>query len=146
MLFSGMGVGRKRAESWEKLSEKNVHLTSEALFWTLTPLHYSELVVRACVHPKLLQSCPALCDTMGCNLTGPSAGGLLQAGYWSGLPRPPPGDLPDPGMGSGSLMSPALADRFFITRLWAGHLNSQSLIGAICIMGMWYSSHRDLVR
>ena len=34
--------------------------------------------------------------------------------YWSGLPCSPPGDLPDPGMKSASLISPALADRFFI--------------------------------
>ena len=35
--------------------------------------------------------------------------------YWSQLPRPPPGDLPDPGIKSTSLMSPALAGRFFTT-------------------------------
>lgn len=29
--------------------------------------------------------------------------------------------------------------------IWASHLNSQSLIGAICIMGIWYSPQRDLV-
>ena len=29
--------------------------------------------------------------------------------YWSGLPRPPPGDLPDPGNQPTSLLSPALA-------------------------------------
>ena len=28
---------------------------------------------------------------------------------WSGLPCPPPGDLPDPGMEHASLMSPTLA-------------------------------------
>ena len=31
---------------------------------------------------------------------------------WSGLPCPSPGDLPDPGIKPGSLMSPALAGRF----------------------------------
>ena len=35
--------------------------------------------------------------------------------YWSELPCPPPGDLPDPGMEPMSLMSPALAGRFFTT-------------------------------
>ena len=30
--------------------------------------------------------------------------------YWSGLPFPPPGDHPDPGI---ELESPALAGRFF---------------------------------
>ena len=28
--------------------------------------------------------------------------------YWSGLPSPPPGDLPDPGIEPGSSMSPTL--------------------------------------
>ena len=35
--------------------------------------------------------------------------------YWSGLTFPPPGDLPDPGIESASLVSPALAGRFFTT-------------------------------
>ena len=35
--------------------------------------------------------------------------------YWSGLPFPPPGDLPDPGIETGSHASPALAGRFLIT-------------------------------
>ena len=35
--------------------------------------------------------------------------------YWSGLPFPSPGDLPDPGSQRISLLSPALADRFFTT-------------------------------
>ena len=35
--------------------------------------------------------------------------------YWSGLPFPPPGDFPDPGINPMSLMSPALAGGFFTT-------------------------------
>ena len=34
---------------------------------------------------------------------------------YSGLPCPPPGDLPDSGIEPASLMSPALAGRFFTT-------------------------------
>ena len=34
---------------------------------------------------------------------------------WSGLPFPPPGDLPDPEIEPMSLDSPAMAGRFFIT-------------------------------
>ena len=37
--------------------------------------------------------------------------------YWSGLPFPFPGDLPDPGIEPVSLSSPALAGRFFTS--WA---------------------------
>ena len=33
--------------------------------------------------------------------------------YWSGLPCPPPGELPDPGIEPAPLESPALAGRFF---------------------------------
>ena len=36
-------------------------------------------------------------------------------GYWSGLPCPPPGDLPDPGIVPMSLTSPELAGNFFTT-------------------------------
>ena len=35
--------------------------------------------------------------------------------YWSGFPFPPLGDLPNPGIESASLVSPALAGRFFTT-------------------------------
>ena len=35
--------------------------------------------------------------------------------YWSVLPSPSPGDLPEPGIEPGSLTSPALASGFFTT-------------------------------
>ena len=35
--------------------------------------------------------------------------------YWSGLPCPPPGDLPDAGVEPVSLVSPALAGGFLST-------------------------------
>ena len=38
--------------------------------------------------------------------------GFLRQEYWSGLPFPPPGDLPDPGI---KPVSPALAGEFFTT-------------------------------
>ena len=50
------------------------------------------------VRAKLLQSCPTLCNPMGCSLPGSSVHGILQARILSGLPCPPPGDLPDPGI------------------------------------------------
>ena len=39
--------------------------------------------------------------------------GISGQEYWSGLPCPPPGDLPNPGIESTSLTSPALAGGFF---------------------------------
>ena len=41
--------------------------------------------------------------------------GFSRQEYWSGLPFPSPGDLPDPGIEPGSLTFPALAGRFFTT-------------------------------
>ena len=42
--------------------------------------------------------------------------GFSRQEYWSGLPWPLPGDLPDPGI---ELVSPALAGRFFtISSIW----------------------------
>ena len=41
--------------------------------------------------------------------------GFPKQEYWSGLPFPVPGDLPDPGIKPMSLASPALAGRFFTT-------------------------------
>ena len=34
--------------------------------------------------------------------------GFSRQEYWSGLPFPPPGDLPDPGIETASSVSPAL--------------------------------------
>ena len=48
-------------------------------------------------------------------LQAPLSMGFSRQEYWSGLPCPPPGDLPDPGIEPTSFMSPALAGRFFTT-------------------------------
>ena len=41
--------------------------------------------------------------------------GFSRQEYWSGLPFPPPGDLPDPGIKPTSLEAPSLAGEFFTT-------------------------------
>ena len=45
----------------------------------------------------------------------PLSTGFSRQEHWSGLPRPPPGDLPDPGSEPMSPVSPALAGRIFTT-------------------------------
>ena len=46
--------------------------------------------------------------------------------YWSELPCPPAGDLPDPGIDSRSLKSPALTGGFLTTSAtWEAHPNLQ---------------------
>ena len=71
---------------------------------------------RLSVHTQLLQSCLTLCDPMYGSPPGSSVHGILQQEHWSGLPYLPPGDIPDPGIEPPSLMSPALAGRFFTIR------------------------------
>ena len=42
---------------------------------------------------------PALCDATDCSLPGCSVYGIFsRQEYWSGLPCPSPGDLPNPGI------------------------------------------------
>ena len=48
-------------------------------------------------------------------LQAPLFTGFSRQEHWSGLPCPPPGDLPGPGIKPESLMSPALAGGFFTT-------------------------------
>ena len=48
------------------------------------------------------KSCLTLCDPMDCSPPGSFVHGILQAEYRSGLPFPSPGNLPDPGIESGS--------------------------------------------
>ena len=61
------------------------------------------------VPAKSLQSCLTLCNPMNCSPPSSTVHEDSQQEYWSGLPCPPPGDLPDPGIEPASLMSPALA-------------------------------------
>ena len=74
-----------------------------------------------CVCAKLLRLCPTLCDPMDYSLPGSSVR-LSKQEYLSGLPCPPPGDLPEPGTETLSLTSPALARRFFTSSAtWEAH-------------------------
>ena len=51
---------------------------------------FSYITITNYVCAQSLQSCPTLCDPMGCSPPGASVHGILQEEYWSGLPCPPP--------------------------------------------------------
>ena len=53
--------------------------------------------------------------TVACQ--APRSMGFSRQEYWSGLPCPPPGYLPDPGIKPTSLLSPALSGGFYTTEL-----------------------------
>ena len=63
----------------------------------------------------MLQSCPTLRDPWTVACQAPLSMGFSRQEYWSGLPCPPPEDLPASGIEPASLTSPVLAGEFFAT-------------------------------
>ena len=66
--------------------------------------------------------------------------GFSRQEYWSGLPCPPPQDLPNPGIEPTSLACPALAGRFFTTSatspywiLSGGGINASTCCAHHCV-------------
>ena len=70
---------------------------------------------HACVCAQSLRSCPTLCNVMDCSMPGSSFHGILQARTLECVAMPSSKDLPDSGIESVSLTSPALAVPFFTT-------------------------------
>ena len=63
-----------------------------------------------------------LCDPMDCSPPGSSVMEFSRQEYWSGVPFPTPGSIPDPWIKPMSLASPALAGGFFTTSAtWEAH-------------------------
>ena len=72
-------------------------------------------MLTACICAKSLQSCRTLVSpwTVACQV--PLSMGFSRQEYWSGLPCPPPGDLPNPETKPTDVTCPVLADVFFPT-------------------------------
>ena len=79
-----------------------------------TPSSISNACYRR-VHAQLLSRVQLFATPMDYKLPGSSVHRILQQEYWSGLPFPSPGDLPDPGIKPTSPVSLALADGFLTT-------------------------------
>ena len=80
---------------------------------------YSSIV--ACMHAPSSDSFETLGTTA--RQAAPSKAFSRQE-YWSGLPCPPPGELPDPGMETASPPSLALAGKFITTSApWEAQYN-----------------------
>ena len=86
----------------------SIHSSSGILFTRSNPLNlFSTSTAYSCMCEHT-QSCLTLCNPMA-----PLFVGFPRQEYWSGLPFLSPGNLPIPGIKPGSLVSPALAGRFF---------------------------------
>ena len=89
---------------------KNPRSSTSQPFFLVLSIYFH---LYACMHAKSLQLCPTLFDSMNCSQQAFLSMRFPRQEYWSGLPCPPPGELPDPGIEPTSLMSPALAGEFF---------------------------------
>ena len=69
--------------------------------------------------------------------------GFFRQDYWSGVPSPHSGDLPDPGIEPSSLESYALADGFFTTAPY-GCKSFQTLSVSVLICGKRLTSHSEM--
>ena len=90
-------------EVWEKLK----HADTASIF------QFSSAYLRdisCCAQP-----CPTLVTPWTVARQAPLSKQFYSKESWSGLPFPPPGNLPDPEIEPKFLASPALADGFFTT-------------------------------
>ena len=67
-------------------------------------------IFNICCGCLVTQSCLFFCDPVDCRFQAPLSIGFSREEYWSGLPFPSPGALPDQGI---KPRSPALAGGFF---------------------------------
>ena len=102
-----------------------------------------------CVHAESLQLYPTLRDSIDCSPPQASLSTEVSSQeYWSGLPCPPLGDLPNPGTEHTSLVLLALPGRFFTTsdtweapNAWvtclevlnAGHCIAEYVCACVCV-------------
>ena len=101
--------------SWWPLDRLISYVTANIFrFLSLSVCVCLSLIIYTCVCVKwseVAQSCPTLCDPVDCSPPGSSIHRILQARilewvsmgfsrqeYWSGLPFPFQGDLPNPGI------------------------------------------------
>ena len=74
------------------------HKKNEIMPFPTTWMDLETIILSEVNQSEATQSCPTLGDPVDCSPPGSSIHGILQARYWSGLPFPSPGDLPDPGI------------------------------------------------
>ena len=103
---------------WETRAEKEDWGSRELIFQDISfdSIPFNSLLCwYSQVHTQLLSHVwhVAVPWTVACQ--APLSLGFARQEYWSGLPFPPPGDLPDPGIEPAFPVSPTLTSRFFAT-------------------------------
>ena len=92
----------------------------------------SSYCMRACLVASVVSDS---CEPRDCSPLAPLFMDFSRQGYCSGLPFPPLGDLPDPGIELASSVSLALASGFFTTSAtWEAQILNKSLTWT-CVPG-----------
>ena len=89
---------------WEDPLEEEMATHSSILAWKI-PWAGESVGLQSVQFSSVAQSCQTLCDPMDCSSPGtvtPLSMEFSRQEYWSGLPCPSPGDLPDLGIEPGS--------------------------------------------
>ena len=96
---AGMGQGSGRHGTGERQARDRgaAGIPPVALVLQLSSL------VPCCCCCVVAQLCLTLCDPMDCSPWALLSMGFSRQEYWSGLPCPPPGDFPNPGIEPGLL-------------------------------------------
>ena len=115
-LYSQSQTGRwalwrlVRTWTWWLGEQESNHLLQGVPSRSLShPLKSHVCVLSGFIHVQLFVTLRTIAHQ------APLSRGFFRQEYWSGLPCPPPGDLPDPGIEPESLMSSEFADRVFTT-------------------------------
>ena len=94
-------LGRKAMTNLDSILESR-EITLPAKVRLVTSVVFPGVLYGSEKVSEVTQLCPTLCNPMDCSLPDFSVHGIFQARYWSGLPFPSPGDLPNPGIEPGS--------------------------------------------
>ena len=107
--------------SFKDFKQAQLDISVEGSVFLNYILKWGHVVEPIILHPsrfvcvKSFQLYLTLRDHVDYSLSGSSSMKFPRQDYWSGVPFPSPGDLPNPGIKLASLASPALASGFFTT-------------------------------
>ena len=103
-----------------------------AFWWKLHWMNRLLWVVVVVV--VVAKSCPSFAILWIVTWQAPLSMGFSREKYWSGLPFPSPGDLPDPGI---EPRSPALQAHDLPTELWGQPLGSMDILTILISSNPW---------
>ena len=122
---------------------------SESQLWARNQ-HFVSIGQHACVLSHFSHVWPfATLWTIACQVS--LSMGFSRQEYWNCFLCPPPGDLPDPGIWSATLTSPATAGQYFTTSTnsWERHIFMNCIIRMqwfpVCFV-LWSSFTSDKIR